>query len=1801
MESVSSPSELLATAEAKLANFQNLFSKYTDQAPTSGQSPIDISSDEVGASVSRQSNARNQVSLTEAFSKSYSTTHKDSRVSYMNLQGETSVSALEIVELKLQLKAANATAEHLSAKVHVLQQHLSSQEHSKQHLKAEYHQRISQLLDKVQQQEETLGNLQERDQMNTEALRLARSAAASAAEQLNAKMQVLQADLAAQSQVEQRLKEEYQARILELQDKLRVQTDRVLVLEEQYIGVEEELNQLRLKEKTFTEQLQRLDQKGQRLEAERWEAMEAMSDMASTLVQFEKEKRELEHLRNEVHSQRKELESTRTSAQLQLLRQQQQISASSITKGELEGLLGQVSELQRGVETVERCLEARSMFQHGAALESSTRNKGTVGSMGYSAEVGLEQPGCSGGNSGMAIMVLSSPAFELVRTLRSLARSSSDLLTNYSTSVSSREGQGTVVEGVSSAEVVRMLREQHQLLVQLLLIVASELEGDAACLMQNEGKMVQLQKELDASRQTAVQMEVQLKGNREAEERCHRMGLEMKVVKTSFEAFKKRSGEENQEMARQNAVLRDQLLEKHRELQETLTISSKSRQEAEAKEKASIEVYSKLDGKHRTLVKQAKALGRKFTELQRVLEEQFNATKALTSRLQLAESALEGSSSDAESAVQQLQSALQQLARCREDNRVMLKEHEQQVQHMQEDSKLQLQLLMDAYTKELEAMHDQVSRLEDYQAKLLRQQQQREEEHDSELEQCRADMDLELRERHAELAALAAAAANAGAGKEVELARKLEDAYTEGGRLKLELQISRRQNSELKHSVTSLKKEMESLHYTSQLATQQLSNAASNSAMTLLQQKLLEAKEQREANALQVRSIQADLDHHRSERDLALAGQQDLRIHVQRLRQQIKLMQRESEQSRLDETRRLQDLEQTWQEKQQRLVMTYSKRLEQQQQQQQLIFEAQKEAEMVAASNKLELYSQGQQYTAGARTSSFKQGPREDSERRGRGSPNQPVPVQWCTAAPAEYREVGAAEGLLSPWPATVSSMDISEGGGGSLSQGDPELDVPTTDSEGGGGEGKPNIGPWSQGSEEEEEEEEEPKGFSNQAVGADSSGQKKEREAVEDRLGLQHAAVMSSDQPQQHAGLNYAVRPRFFELEVTIRSGPHNNMPNSSSNGLAASISGYGSGGGLQDEFSFGQQKDMKRGGDPWSPRLLSTADVQGNHGTTFLEEKEEEDDEREEVEEGMGTSVEYIGSGEDQVEEEDEEDGEHLDDDGVPYVREGVSSQDERVVQDAEGEGEGDGGGAYWDEEDSDNAADGLRRVPTEVRRHAELFAGDEGYARPSSAAPSSMRASCEPPVPEEVLDRARQHSGQEGGEGGRPGSAMPSSLRGVAATGGTWEAPVPEEVLQLAKQHSGQEGEVGGRPGSAVPSSLRGSTGASTSREAPVPEEVLQLAKQHSGQEGEVGGRPGSAVPSSLRGSTSARTSREAPVPEEVLQLAKQHSGQEGEVGGRPGSAVPSSLRAAADVPVPVRVQQYALHFAGGEGQGRPSSALPSSLRAASRGGSTVAIPGERLSGAHLRVVDFEGILNPNPNRSSSSGRFTESLDTTQRGDYYSHGSVRPQSSSEAERGTEPMMLAQGSRYMVLAEVEEDENDQLSYSQRMHPSAVYSGGEEEEEEDQLSYSQRMHPSVYSGGEEEDDAEREVDDDITSGAEDAVLSVGGAEADEVEGVSDLGFRSGAEDEMDEGFATGTERESTVSWLGGQHPSMGSVLSSNDDQEERWEIVHAGEGVHQAFEHALSSEPDIEVLGHMVISVRATERIVTEEDNLHP
>ena len=139
-----------------------------------------------------------------------------------------------------------------------------------------------------------------------------------------------------------------------------------------------------------------------------------------------------------------------------------------------------------------------------------------------------------------------------------------------------------------------------------------------------------------------------------------------------------------------------------------------------------------------------------------------------------------------------------------------------------------------------------------------------------------------------------------------------------------------------------------------------------------------------------------------------------------------------------------------------------------------------------------------------------------------------------------------------------------------------------------------------------------------------------------------------------------------------------------------------------------------------------------------------------------------------------------------------------------------------------------------------------GDEGQGRPTSAAPSSMRASAGlgAPAPEDVVARAQQYYGQEGASV-RPGSAAPSLLKQRHGGGGSASVlpQPPPEVLEYASQFVGVEG--AGRPSSAPPSgrgarilrdSLRGPMPLPTSGVGVGPAPGLAAMAEHHGEEEE-----------------------------------------------------------------------------------------------------------------------------------------------------------------------------------------------------------------------------------------------------------------------------------------------------------------------------------------------------------------------------
>eukprot|EP00955_Chlamydomonas_euryale_P064998 359132-Chlamydomonas_euryale.AAC.1 len=78
------------------------------------------------------------------------------------------------------------------------------------------------------------------------------------------------------------------------------------------------------------------------MERERWQAAESMSDMASNLVLFEREKRELARVRGVLAEQRRELDEARVAIEAARRRQCELEAHAALAPDELAGLMSQV-------------------------------------------------------------------------------------------------------------------------------------------------------------------------------------------------------------------------------------------------------------------------------------------------------------------------------------------------------------------------------------------------------------------------------------------------------------------------------------------------------------------------------------------------------------------------------------------------------------------------------------------------------------------------------------------------------------------------------------------------------------------------------------------------------------------------------------------------------------------------------------------------------------------------------------------------------------------------------------------------------------------------------------------------------------------------------------------------------------------------------------------------------------------------------------------------------------------------------------------------------------------------------------------------------------------------------------------------------------------------------------------------------------------------------------------------------------------------------------------------------------------
>ncbi|KAG1668364.1 hypothetical protein FOA52_004873 [Chlamydomonas sp. UWO 241] len=535
--------------------------------------------------------------------------------------------SLEDADLILQAKVAQATAEHLGAKVHVLQQQLAAAQRSQVVTRTEAGTRVA---------------AAEGTAAGKDAL-LAQAARALAAER---------------------------ARCEQLADRLN-ETDAEAVSQQR-------------REEGAAAELQALQERCERVERERWEAVEAMSEMAANMVLFEKEKRELGRMRAQIAEQRSEADRSREAIEASRRRAQELAIHDSLAPDEVSGLASQYAELESAMGVVGRALKGRAMFVAGLTMA---------------------------GSRSVAAAAACDPGYELVGALVGQARAAREHLASAeadAVAAAAAVGGGGGSGGPGASDIVRHLRGQIRSLTRLVQHLAGDVEGDAARLLQREAAMRDLQEELVVCREAAGVLRGEAANVPQLEQQNVELRKEADGALEAARTIRARAREQLDLLSGQNRELKEQLLQKHEQLQQ----ASKATEDAATAGEAARAEAEAVAAKARSAAKLAKQLTKRCAQLQHALVEQVKRNHELEQQLRAIDDALCATTSDAEAALVQLQDALFREARAREGAAADAQAHAAQLFAVQQEAAEQLSCVQAAYAQELGTLHGQVEALE---------------------------------------------------------------------------------------------------------------------------------------------------------------------------------------------------------------------------------------------------------------------------------------------------------------------------------------------------------------------------------------------------------------------------------------------------------------------------------------------------------------------------------------------------------------------------------------------------------------------------------------------------------------------------------------------------------------------------------------------------------------------------------------------------------------------------------------------------------------------------------------------------------------------------------------------------------------------------------------------------------------------------------------------------------------------------------------------------------------------------------
>ncbi|KAG2486497.1 hypothetical protein HYH03_014799 [Edaphochlamys debaryana] len=470
------------------------------------------------------------------------------------------------------------------------------------------------------------------------------------------------------------------SQLQKLQSQLHLQEARE---DETRANLQRQVQQLQEKLAVTTEQLHRL-------ETERWEVLEAVSTVAAGSAALDREQRDLERSRLALVDKQREVTAREAMAAASL---QVSVAPERLSVEDLTLLRGHYAELDTAITRTDSAVRRRVLLLAGHDPDGPAALPGR-------------------GGEGQGVDMSHEPCLAYLQVTMAVSQDVRDSMISANAYLTRNGSAERHLSVASAAPVVRQLQQQAAGMARALLLLASEAEADAARLALIEAQGKERDSLLAAAQAENRRLAAAAASAKQAEtlaEQLQAQRQENEALQTKLRSMRKKLKAAFEEMAAANKELREKLAA------EQAARSSDTSRHSKEVEKLQADLVSARDRLQSQQQRDVQLLGELHDAREAAAQAEARGQE-LQAGVEAARKALE----DADGRIDELQAEL--LAE-REAAIQTSSNHESQLADLRSEVRQQLQAVVDAYSDELEALQQQLARVEAQQAASQQQLQ----------------------------------------------------------------------------------------------------------------------------------------------------------------------------------------------------------------------------------------------------------------------------------------------------------------------------------------------------------------------------------------------------------------------------------------------------------------------------------------------------------------------------------------------------------------------------------------------------------------------------------------------------------------------------------------------------------------------------------------------------------------------------------------------------------------------------------------------------------------------------------------------------------------------------------------------------------------------------------------------------------------------------------------------------------------------------------------------------------------------